>query len=140
MGETPGAELTRQIPWLRVFVEGVVTRQAMAETAITLFGGLYSDAELNRQAFEWIEAEDGTVSNRRETRFCMWVRGLLRAHENVFLQVRLGVLDESAFDSYGYLNVGVYRSPRFRAWWPSIRGLHDPGFVRAFEAEYDLAP
>jgi hypothetical protein len=119
-------------------VARAATRQAMAETAITLFDGPYSDAELNRQLFDWIEAEDADP-NCRETRFCMWIRGLLRAHENVFLQVQLGVLDESAFDSYACRGVRVYQSPRFRAWWPAIRGLHDPNFVSAFEAEYDLA-
>ena len=107
-------------------VARAASRQALAETAITIFGGLYSDAGLNTQAFDWIEAEEGTEPNCRETRFCMWMRALLRAHENVFLQVQEGVLDQSAFDSYGYTTVRAYQSPHLRAWWPTIRDYHDP--------------
>ena len=87
-----------------------------------------------------MEAEEGTEADCRETRMCIFMRAILRHHENVFLQVQEGLLDESAFLSYGYTDQGLYESFHFRALWPGVRAQHHPDFVAAFEADYNLAP
>jgi len=64
----------------------------------------------------------------------------LRNLENVFLQVREGVVDESVFLSYGWGDSQSFMSPQFRDWWLPRRDHFHPDFVASFEAEYDLHP
>ena len=80
---------------------------------------------------------EGSVDDRR-AEYVMYAR--LRMVENVFLQVKEGVVDESIFLSYGWSEQPVFMSSEFRDWWPNHRMRFNPDFVAAFEAEYDLAP
>ena len=116
------------------------TRQALAEVSIELILARTADAELDRQTYAWIEAREDDVLDCYQTRMCAMVFALLRHHENVFIQVQEGVVDESALLSYGYSRSPLYLSPFFAQRWPSLRSLFDPRFVAVFEAEYDLAP
>ena len=63
------------------------------------------------------------------------VRGL----ENVYLQTREGVIDESALVSYGWRGSIMYRSEAFAEWWASNRDRFNAEFVEVFEAEHGLA-
>jgi hypothetical protein len=116
------------------------TRQALANASIEVILMRAADAELDRQAQAWGSAIEDDVLDCGQTRMCALVFALLRHHENVFIQVQEGVVDESALLSYGFTGGGYYLSPLFAQLWPSLRQLFDPGFVAAFEAEYDLAP
>jgi hypothetical protein len=71
------------------------------------------------------------------TRVQMTLMALLRNLENVFLQVRVGAVDEGALQSYGFR--GGYGSRNFRQWWAMTRSAFNPEFVAAFEAENGLA-
>ena len=62
------------------------------------------------------------------------VRGL----ENVYLQTREGVIDESALVSYGWKGSMMYRSAAFREWWASNRDRFNHEFAEVFEAENRL--
>lgn len=63
---------------------------------------------------------------------------LYRYHENVYLQVREGSLDESAFLSYGWSGNILYETPFVRWHWGRVRHRFHPNFVAAMEAEYGL--
>jgi hypothetical protein len=121
-------------------VAKATARQALTEGSLTLFQGQYGDGELNRQFTDRIQAQAGTEPTCPQATMCAFVRAMLRQHENVFLQVEEGLLDRSAFASYGYGNNPVYASPHVSTYWPRIRARFNPDFVAAFEAEYDLAP
>lgn len=50
----------------------------------------------------------------------------LRIHQNRYLQVRLGVLDEATSLEIG--GGGIYRIPYFREFWGNARKNYSPGF------------
>ena len=116
------------------------TRQALAEISINRSLTGTTDPELGQQGSAWLDAGEDETLDCRTTRFCGFIFATLRFHENVFLQVQEGILDESAMLSYSYLEAPAYRSPFFAQFWPTTRRRFDPDFVAAFEAEYDLAP
>ena len=62
------------------------------------------------------------------------VRGL----ENVYLQYREGVIDESALSSYGWKGSLMYESDAFAEWWLTNRDRFNPDFVQAFAADHGL--
>ena len=80
---------------------------------------------------------EGALDDRRAM-YVMYAR--LRMVENVFLQVREGVVDESIFLSYGWSGQPLFMTSDIREWWPLQRSRFNPDFVAAFEAEYELAP
>ena len=64
----------------------------------------------------------------------------LRRLENVYLQYEQGVIDESAFDSYGFprSDVQTYTSDRFRDYWNNSKDGFNLNFVEFFEARLEL--
>ena len=62
----------------------------------------------------------------------------VRNLENVFLQTRDGVIDESALLSYGWRGSRTYASDAFAAWWKTNRDRFNADFVQAFEADHGL--
>ncbi len=64
---------------------------------------------------------------------------LLRNIENVFLQVKMGAVDESALRGYGF-TMGMYGSENFRVFWGGLRNVFDPDFVTEFEARNGILP
>lgn len=58
----------------------------------------------------------------------------VRNMENVYLQTREGVIDESALVSYGWKGSIMYRSEAFTEWLTANRGRFNEDFVRAFQA------
>jgi len=113
------------------------TRQALTEDLRDYIMTLTEDKELFEVFHNKFETTyEGSVDDRRAV-YVMYAR--LRMVENVFLQVQEGVVDESIFLSYGWSDQPVFMSPQFREWWPPNRTRFNPGFVAAFEAEYDLA-
>jgi len=65
-----------------------------------------------------------------------WVR--LRLLENVYLQFREGVIDETVLLGYGWSGDPEFQTPEFVAWWESRRDRFRPEFVRAFEARQGI--
>lgn len=64
----------------------------------------------------------------------------LRRMENVYLQYREGLVDESALRSYGLGTSYFTETNRFRDWWRNGRDGYHPDFVAFFEAEFGLEP
>ena len=60
----------------------------------------------------------------------------VRNLENVYLQFREGVIDESALLSYGWTGSVMYDSEAFALWWMTNRDRFDPGFVAAFSSDH----
>lgn len=58
--------------------------------------------------------------------------GQLRNAENVFLQFREGVIDESVLSTYAYADKR-YLTSSFAAYWERVALSFDTAFVRAFE-------
>ena len=59
----------------------------------------------------------------------------VRNMENVYLQTRDGVIDESALLSYGWRGSMIYQSEAFTEWLASNRDRFDADFIRAFVAD-----
>ena len=114
------------------------TRQALTEDLREFIMTLAADEtlfEVYHNRFD--TGYEGTLDDRRAT-YVMYAR--LRMVENVFLQVREGVVDESIFLSYGWSDQPLFMTSDFREWWPLQRSRFNSDFVAAFEAEYELAP
>ena len=62
----------------------------------------------------------------------------VRNLENVYLQYREGVIDESALSSYGWKGSVMYSSSSFAEWWITNRDRFHPDFVQAFAALHGL--
>ncbi len=63
----------------------------------------------------------------------------VRNLENVYLQTREGVIDESALVSYGWRGSIMYRSDAFAEWLASNQDRFNSDFVEALRAENGLA-
>ena len=80
---------------------------------------------------------DSELTPTQESAARYAVRAMLRSVENVFFQVRAGILTEEALGSYGFRS-GVLRGPRFREFWQGERDAYDPEFVALLEARLGL--
>lgn len=118
------------------------TRQALADQAIALQGLYVQDDALARNFWRFLawEGEPPTSMVREFPRMRFLIESTMIQRENVFLQAREGVIDESVLRSYGWSRGGLFRTPLFRVEWSRMRSQYNPDFVTAFEAEYDLAP
>ena len=115
-------------------------RQVLADASVSLFNALAADTEIYAGYRAWLDAGEDDVLDCYQTRMCIFIVGAARHHENVFLQVREGIVDEEVFLSYGFTNNPLYESPYFAQIWPRLKPIFHPDFVAALEAEYDLAP
>jgi len=69
----------------------------------------------------------------RRAQYIMTVH--LRRLENVYLQYREGLVDESALFAYGFSRVGIMNTQRFERYWRELgwRSAFDPGFADFLE-------
>jgi len=118
------------------------TRQALSASSSEFVLVAATNDELGRQIDKWLFGEEGHTEACPDDlhQACRWIRAQLRLQENVFLQFREGLIDESVFYSYGWRDNATFESPYFAPWWRAIRTTYHPDFVAAFEAEYGLAP
>ena len=61
----------------------------------------------------------------------------LRSYESRYWQFRLGILDEQAFEMLAG-NAAFWRTPMFRAVWPSVRIQIGDEFAEFFERRFEL--
>ena len=115
------------------------SRQGLTENYLEYNMTLAADADLFDLHYRmWVledVLEEADQARARRTMFTS-----LRMLENVFLQVDDGVVDESVFQSYGWVDRDDFRTGVFRDWWGQSRNRFNLDFVATFEAEYDLAP
>ena len=112
------------------------TRQSLMENYLQWNMSMAGDTALNaafREAF--FDEPVGPFGGTEQ--YAMWVH--VRTMENVFLQVHDGVVDESAFYSYGWTDSATFRQQKFAEWWTNMRHRFHPDFVAVFEAENGLA-
>jgi len=119
------------------------TRQALADASRDLTLAIATDPDMMR-AWYFIAnpilvvdrpAPELTLSDTLVAESLVFTH--LRSLENVFLQQREGVVDQSVFETYGFTQP-MYDTPFFRAWWAQISSVLDPRFVLRFEEENGL--
>ena len=113
-------------------------RQFLTENHREINIGLATDPTLLSVIADRLYPSDVRSADERRMEWAMFA--VLRHLENVLLQVQEGVIDESVYHSYGWVDVPMYGTPEFREWWVARRTRFHPDFVAAFEAEYDLTP
>jgi len=72
-----------------------------------------------------------------EASIIQWVR--MRLLENIYLQYREGVIDESVLLGYGRSGDPEFRTEESADWWQPRRGRFHPDFVSGFETRQGLA-
>ena len=82
--------------------------------------------------------EGDALTDREMNRVGPALVAAVRNLENVYLQYREGVIDESALLSYGWKGSVMYSSSSFAEWWITNRDRFHPDFVQAFAAIYGL--
>jgi hypothetical protein len=114
------------------------TRQGLAEGSRELILTLATNPRLS-DAYYTIFPRPGrerpgqhlTASDSMQARVFLFAQ--LRNAENVYLQFREGVVDESVLKTYAFEDTR-YHTETFREWWGGGAAVSlDTGFVRAFE-------
>jgi len=124
-------------------VAQAVALQQYSAMSMQVHEALYTDPALRRAVNEYLSftADDlPDVSVLRENGAGYFVRGLLRFHESVWLQVERGLLDEEDLQLYAFRNQSSYEAAAFPLLWELYRDGFHPDFVRELEAEYGLPP
>jgi len=120
-----GAELRQNTTVARAQTRQALT-DAYADFAMTMATEPAIQQEWSEQ---FIDDPSGAPS---PASWMMWA--MMRQLENVYLQFREDVIDESVFHSYGWTANPTYRQQGFQAWWTDVRERFHPDFVVAFEA------
>ena len=110
------------------------TRDALARAGEEWLMGIAADSSLSA-AFRRIETSE-PMSSSDSIRVRYGLIALTRHHENVYLQVEGGTVDESTLLSYGWKNSRLYMTPFYTSLWPNIRVIVSPGFAQAHEDAY----
>ena len=111
------------------------TRQQLTD-ALTEFLIALSTTDLGELWGRFIEGD--TLTEREMNRVVPALVAAVRNLENVYLQTREGVIDESALSSYGWKGSRMYASDAFAEWWLMNRDRFNPDFVQAFAADHGL--
>lgn len=110
------------------------TRDGLARAGEDWLMAIALDSSLS-VALSKIEAEE-PVSSSDSARAGYSLIALTRHHENVFLQVEGGTVDESVLLSYGWKGSPLYATSFYSSLWPGIRGIFSPEFVEAHERAF----
>ncbi len=113
-------------------------RQWMTENYIEYMMEMATNPDLQAAYDSAFRGPQATTGGSGRASRAMFVS--LRSLENVYLQVEDGVVDESVFQSYGWVGREEFRTPQFKAWWSQQRHRFNSNFVTAFEEAYHLAP
>ena len=113
------------------------TRQAIADASKDQMLRLAEDAQLARawQGYLFPErfASPPALTVLDTVRVEQAILAFMRHQENVYLQYREGVFDESILDTYGFVG-GAWDTPQFAVFWETspMLAVFDSSFVRAF--------
>ena len=114
------------------------TRQGLADGSRDLILAIASDQALS-EAYMLYFPRPGNERTHRELTTADTIQvgilmyGVLRNAENVYLQYREGVVDESVLATYAFEDTR-YRTEAFKTYWQQQAPFFDSAFVRAFEA------
>jgi hypothetical protein len=118
------------------------TRQALSESNAQALQPIAENRDLARAwslRFLPNAPDSGRLNRTDSLQTAAVMFALLRHVENVYLQYREGVIDESVLGSYGFRENALFITPAFASYWESLKISFDERFVTAFDAEYDLA-
>ncbi len=107
------------------------TLQAVSQQSLDLVMAGISDPEL-RSAFT--AANEGTLTPEQESIMGWFISAKLRADENRFRQVQLGILDESNFLQLS--NHAAYRTPYFAEYWAEGGGDYAEDYQQLVERAF----
>ena len=107
------------------------TVQAVSQQSLDLVMAGLDNPEL-RSAFT--AAREDRLSPEQRNLLGWFISAKLRADENRFRQVELGILEESTFQQLS--NHGVYRLPYFADYWDRSGGVFAPDFQEFVEQEF----
>lgn len=110
------------------------TRDGLARAGEDWLMAIAADSSLSA-AFAKIEMDE-PVSSLDSTRVGFTLIALTRHHENVFLQVEGGTVDESVLLSYGWKASPLYATSFYTSLWPGIRSIFSPDFAEAHEQAF----
>jgi hypothetical protein len=110
------------------------TRDALARAGEDWLMAIAADSALS-EALKKIE-RDQPLTSSDSARAELVMIALTRHHENVFLQVAGGTVDESVLLSYGWKRSGLYATSYYTSLWPDIRRIFSPEFVAAHEEAF----
>jgi hypothetical protein len=113
------------------------TRQGLAEASRQHIHMIASEPSLTEAYLQIFPTRGGERYYRELTatdtaRANLLMFGNLRNLENVYLQFREGVVDESVLNTYSFANLR-YQTTSFREFWRRWSTMLDPRFVEAFE-------
>ena len=112
-------------------VRGATTQAVSQQSMDLIFAGL-ENPDI-REAFAASARQEPLTPY--QARLLTWfIQGKLRADENRFRQVELGLLEESTFSELG--NNGVYRLPFFAEFWDLRRSEFAEDFRQVVEREF----
>ena len=117
--------------------------QQYSAMSMQVHEALYTDPLIRGAVNEYLSytPEDlPDVSVLQENGVAYLVRGLLRFHESVWLQVERGLLDEADLQLYAFRNQAMYQAVAFPLLWELYREDVHPDFATALSAEYGLPP
>ncbi len=107
------------------------TIQAVSQQSLDLVMAGLDNPEL-RSAFT--AAREDRLSPEQRNLINWFISAKLRADENRFRQVELGILEESTFQQLS--NHGAYRLPYFAEYWDQQGGAFAPDFQEFVEQEF----
>jgi len=104
------------------------TLQSISDQANQLNVAMFTDEQMPRLVAAMFEEDIDRqgVSPEDRWRLSLAVMAGLRRVENLYLQVKAGVLDESAFRMVG---LAFYRTRFSRQTWDALKAFFDPDFV-----------
>ena len=108
------------------------TIQAVAQQSMDMTMAGLDNPEL-REALAAARSGEALSPDQKEI-LTWFFNAKLRADENRFRQVQLGILEESNFDQLS--SNAAYRLPYFAEWWPSRRFTFAEDFQRIVEREF----
>lgn len=112
------------------------TRQSLTDASMELFLTRATNPELNSKFYEFIQGSNGSLDCEGEhSEACAYGNALLRHLENVYLQSREGVIDESVFSSYGYEG-SILNRPRMQQLLAESGIGFDAGFVSEVKLQF----
>ena len=107
--------LARQIRQNTKSVESAAFQAAMRDVADAV-DSLSHDPELSRIVFDGMRDFE-SFSREDQRRFATYWAALLRRHENLLEQTRLGNIDEESWQGVASELAGVFALPGAQAWW-----------------------
>jgi hypothetical protein len=111
------------------------TRDSLARAGEDWLMGIAADSSLSAALAKM--SRDEPMSSSDSTRLQYALLAVTRHHENVYLQVTAGTVDESGLLTYGWKGTALYTFSFYEtSVWPRFRSIFSPDFIAAHEEAF----